>query len=80
MLGELGKPQGFPHSLVPTSFPSLFRKSLNSSVSNTNTSLSSVKIYDHKYDALVLGAGGAGLRAALGLTEKGFSTALLKVT
>ena len=32
---------------------------------------------DHTYDAVVIGAGGAGLRAALGLTEKGFKTACI---
>ena len=32
---------------------------------------------DHTYDAIVVGAGGAGLRAALGLTEKGFKTACI---
>jgi len=34
-------------------------------------------VVDHTYDALVVGAGGAGLRAALGLTEKGFKTACI---
>lgn len=34
-------------------------------------------ITDHSYDAIVVGAGGAGLRAALGLTEKGFKTACI---
>lgn len=34
-------------------------------------------IIDHTYDAVVVGAGGAGLRAALGLTEKGFKTACI---
>ncbi len=29
----------------------------------------------HKYDAVVVGAGGAGLRAAFGLASKGFKTA-----
>lgn len=32
-------------------------------------------IVDHEYDALVVGAGGAGLRAAMGLSEAGFKTA-----
>jgi len=32
-------------------------------------------IVDHKYDAVVVGAGGAGLRAAMGLSEAGFKTA-----
>jgi hypothetical protein len=34
-------------------------------------------IVDWTYDALVIGAGGAGLRAAVGLTEKGFNTACI---
>lgn len=32
---------------------------------------------DHKYDAVVVGAGGAGLRAAMGLAEHGFKTACI---
>ena len=35
----------------------------------------SFEIIDHEYDALVVGAGGAGLRAAIGLGEHGFKTA-----
>jgi len=34
-------------------------------------------IVDHTYDAVVVGAGGAGLRAAFGLVEKGFKTACI---
>jgi succinate dehydrogenase / fumarate reductase flavoprotein subunit len=33
------------------------------------------KIIDHSYDIVVVGAGGSGLRATLGLSEAGFSTA-----
>ena len=32
-------------------------------------------VIDHQYDAIVVGAGGAGLRAAVGLSELGFNTA-----
>ena len=32
-------------------------------------------IIDHTYDAVVVGAGGAGLRAAVGLSELGQNTA-----
>lgn len=32
---------------------------------------------DHEYDAIVIGAGGAGLRAAFGLAEAGFNTACI---
>ncbi len=35
------------------------------------------KVIDHTYDAVVVGAGGAGLRAAFGLVEKGFKTACI---
>lgn len=35
------------------------------------------KVIDHEHDALVVGAGGAGLRAAFGLVEKGFKTAVI---
>ena len=34
-------------------------------------------IQDHEYDAVVVGAGGAGLRAAFGLAEAGFNTACI---
>lgn len=34
--------------------------------------MESYKIIDHKHDVIVLGAGGAGLRATLGIAEKGF--------
>ena len=35
------------------------------------------QVFDHTYDAVVVGAGGAGLRAAFGLAENGFKTACL---
>ena len=35
----------------------------------------SYPIIDHTYDAVVVGAGGAGLRAAVGLSELGQKTA-----
>ena len=34
-------------------------------------------IVDHEYDAVVVGAGGAGLRAAMGCAEAGFKTACI---
>jgi len=37
--------------------------------------MSSYKIIDHEYDVVVLGAGGSGLRAAVGLAEAGLKTA-----
>jgi len=38
---------------------------------------STYPIIDHTYDAVVVGAGGAGLRAAMGLAEYGFKTACI---
>merc|ERR1719324_44058 len=35
------------------------------------------EVIDHEYDAVVVGAGGAGLRAAFGLAEYGFKTACI---
>lgn len=34
-------------------------------------------VVDHEYDAVVIGAGGSGLRAAMGLSEAGFKTACI---
>ena len=39
--------------------------------------MSSYKIIDHEYDVMVLGAGGSGLRAAVGLSEAGLKTACI---
>jgi succinate dehydrogenase / fumarate reductase flavoprotein subunit len=35
------------------------------------------RFVDHKYDVVVVGAGGAGLRAPLGLAEQGLKTACI---
>ncbi len=43
--------------------------------SSSSSSSSSYTVVDHEYDAVVVGAGGAGLRAAVGLSELGFKTA-----
>ncbi len=39
--------------------------------------MTSYKIIDHEYDVVVLGAGGSGLRAAVGLSEAGLKTACI---
>lgn len=39
--------------------------------------MSAYKIIDHTYDVVVVGAGGAGLRATFGMAEKGLTTACL---
>jgi succinate dehydrogenase / fumarate reductase flavoprotein subunit len=39
--------------------------------------MSKYEIVDHEYDVVVVGAGGAGLRATLGMSEKGLRTACI---
>jgi len=39
--------------------------------------MSDVEFIDHSYDVVVIGAGGAGLRATFGLAEAGFATACI---
>ena len=39
--------------------------------------MSEYNIIDHEYDVVVLGAGGSGLRAAVGLSEVGLKTACI---
>lgn len=43
----------------------------------TETTIGDYKIQDHVFDVVVVGAGGAGLRATLGLAEQGLSTACI---
>ncbi|KAH6565177.1 hypothetical protein BASA60_010007 [Batrachochytrium salamandrivorans] len=50
---------------------------LRNAVSNETPISSAYPIIDHTYDALVVGAGGAGLRAAFGLAKEGFKTACI---
>lgn len=53
-------------------------QNLSMSLRRTFTTINrAYPIVDHKFDALVVGAGGAGLRAAMGLSEKGFKTACI---
>lgn len=58
------------------------RRSLHTSPSSAyaakvDTSSKAYPIVDHTFDAVVVGAGGAGLRAAMGLAEHGFKTACI---
>jgi succinate dehydrogenase (ubiquinone) flavoprotein subunit len=43
--------------------------------SSTSQIIGDYTVVDHVYDAVVVGAGGSGLRAAMGLSEAGFKTA-----
>eukprot|EP01091_Cochliopodium_minus_P018578 TRINITY_DN756_c0_g1_i1.p1 TRINITY_DN756_c0_g1~~TRINITY_DN756_c0_g1_i1.p1 ORF type:complete len:632 (-),score=198.75 TRINITY_DN756_c0_g1_i1:143-2038(-) len=51
-------------------------KFTNIKLSKKNYS-TSYEIIDHEYDAIVIGAGGAGLRAAVGLSEAGLKSACI---
>ena len=44
---------------------------------STDIFKSAVPYFTHEYDAVVLGGGGAGLRATMGLSEAGFKTACI---
>lgn len=44
---------------------------------NTNAISRQYPVIDHEFDAVVVGAGGAGLRAAFGLVAEGFKTAVI---
>lgn len=50
------------------------RRATTSTVSAVNTKFD---VIDHHYDAVIVGAGGAGLRAAVGLAESGLNTAVV---
>ena len=52
------------------------RTACNTPVRSLSTKLiGDYTVVDHTYDAVVVGAGGSGLRAAMGLSEAGFKTA-----
>ena len=58
-------------SSVSRSLSAIARRSVSTKLTGDYT------IVDHEYDAVVVGAGGAGLRAAMGLSEAGFKTACI---
>ena len=39
--------------------------------------MNNYEVIDHEHDVLVVGAGGAGLRATVGMVQKGFKTACI---
>ena len=59
----------------------LFKPSIKNSTiakrSLTSVSGTDYTVIDHEYDVVVVGAGGAGLRAAMGAAEHGFKTACI---
>ena len=60
-----------PSALINTPSSYVFR------CSNDTGLVTNYSIQDHEYDAIVVGAGGSGLRAAFGLAEAGFNTACI---
>jgi succinate dehydrogenase (ubiquinone) flavoprotein subunit len=52
-----------------------FARPLSEGARAASTSGAAYPIVDHTFDAVVVGAGGAGLRAAVGLSEQGLRTA-----
>jgi len=54
-----------------------FMKTTSRNASANHTLTSKYTVVDHQYDAVVVGAGGAGLRAAMGCAEAGFKTACI---
>ena len=63
-------------TVVPASRRSLSTSTKATTGSTTSTNIQGdYTIVDHEYDAVVVGAGGSGLRAAMGLSEAGFKTA-----
>ena len=58
--------------------PSSFARNTNfAKRSLTSASGTDYTVIDHEYDVVVVGAGGAGLRAAMGAAEHGFKTACI---
>eukprot|EP00405_Crypthecodinium_cohnii_P042095 CAMPEP_0206559056 /NCGR_PEP_ID=MMETSP0325_2-20121206/20154_1 /ASSEMBLY_ACC=CAM_ASM_000347 /TAXON_ID=2866 /ORGANISM="Crypthecodinium cohnii, Strain Seligo" /LENGTH=70 /DNA_ID=CAMNT_0054060459 /DNA_START=11 /DNA_END=220 /DNA_ORIENTATION=+ len=53
------------------------RPSLGAVRTVTTTQIGGYEVFDHSYDAVVIGAGGAGLRAAAGLVGHGLKTACI---
>ncbi|KAK2466962.1 hypothetical protein APHAL10511_001220 [Amanita phalloides] len=57
--------------------PRILATSSVSASASQSWSSGSYPLIEHEYDAIVVGAGGAGLRAAFGLAEAGFKTACI---
>ena len=49
----------------------------HATISSIQDTRMNFEVVDHQYDAVIVGAGGAGLRAAVGLAESGLNTAVV---
>jgi succinate dehydrogenase (ubiquinone) flavoprotein subunit len=70
----VGQTRSFHASKPAAAFVS---KSTPDASVTTDVGSKAYPIVDHTFDAVVVGAGGAGLRAAMGLSEHGFKTACI---
>jgi len=70
MLNAIAFTFRFSSMFLRPKLPSIFRRFVR-----YNSSRPAYTIVDHSFDAVVVGAGGAGLRAAFGLAEAGFNVA-----
>lgn len=70
---NIGKLLGRGNAFIKTSM----KRNFSSASSMKETKIGGYTVIDHTYDAVVVGAGGAGLRAAFGLAEAGFRTACI---
>merc|ERR1712226_1325491 len=79
MSGALRSLSGLSHNSVNVLFrsKSQVRFASTQDTKNRQSTTASQPWIDHNYDAVVVGAGGAGLRAAFGLANKGFKTAVV---
>lgn len=55
--------------------PSTLAPAAAAAAARPASTLAGLPVVDHSYDAVVVGAGGAGLRATVGLCEAGLKTA-----
>ncbi|EGW35764.1 succinate dehydrogenase flavo protein subunit mitochondrial precursor [Spathaspora passalidarum NRRL Y-27907] len=84
---QLGRSAAIKRSVLSTSVRALSCSTVRSAVVGSNVKGQDFNaskymgqkyhIVDHEYDCLVVGAGGAGLRAAFGLASEGYKTACI---
>jgi len=65
------------HKLTRISRRGLYLPGRQAAMKKKSVIANTYETIDHEYDAVVVGAGGAGLRAAFGLSEAGFKTACI---
>merc|ERR1711959_815750 len=76
-MGGLGCERMAMHSAVRALTKRCVAPRFNAQARSFSAATDKYEVIDHEYDAVVVGAGGAGLRAAMGLSEHGFNTACI---